>query len=542
VFAARALKSAIFGTPAPPVDDTRLEMKTETEGMADRDIKSAQSYSMSPTKPQGILLTPGTATTRRKTVSFGAELSDKADKRENKELTAMTHRDPVQKERPSNKIQRKTPLTKSLELVRETKAGKRDPERRRGTSRPQPLIDLDRNKNGIGETAGARPNSADSSTSQTSNQDLLLQLVAGAEPDGDVTMDLNEPHSQSGQYWKFEYDRYHGEAKAEMEKLLKYKQLAKSYAKKKDAETLVLTEKLKDEQRRIVSLEDTISKLSAKLDTIGIQENSDGSHDLVKELAIQTALARRYKAQADELRAAGDKKTEARIARDHLGDRSHASLSPEMKDLRKQLSVEQETSSRLLQENAKLKQELLDANLRLEEQESRSERGRQAAEEQLQKKSETCKSLQRDYDSLKEKAKAQRGSAEHLLKKNHDQIAALRKEVASLKRLQVLGNAYHKEAQQSRPEDKVVVSPIKADAALPGTSRKLPSQSPDISLVEDREVLVASNRLPSLLSTKTRTELPPERVAAALARLQKKNAEKKKKTLELSWNKENVDH
>ena len=181
MFAARALKSAIFGTPAPAGDDTTLEIKAETEGMADRDVKRAQGYSMSPTKPQGILLTPGTATARRKTVSFGAELSDKADKRGNKELTAMTRRDPVQKERSSSKIQRKTPLTKSLELVRETKAGKRHPERKRATSRPQPLIDLDQNKTGIGETADARPNSADSSTSQASNQDFKIADGAGTQ-------------------------------------------------------------------------------------------------------------------------------------------------------------------------------------------------------------------------------------------------------------------------------------------------------------------------------------------------------------------------
>lgn len=523
------------------MDDTTLEIKTETQGMTDRDVKKAQGHCISPTKPQGILLTPGTATARRKTVSFGAEISDKPDDRENKELKAISgeHKDPVHKEQLSNKIQRKTPLTKSLELVRETKSRKRDLERKQATSRPQSLIDLDQNKNGIGETAYARLNPSDLSRPQTSNRDLLLQLVAGAEPDGDVTMDLNEPHSQSGQYWKSEYEQYHGEAKTEMEKLLKYKQLAKSYAKKKDAETLVLMEKLKDKQRRIVSLEEKISELSAKLGTSSVQKSSDGPHNLVKELAIQTALARRYKAEADELRAAGDKKTEATIARDHLGDRSRASLSQEARDLRKKLSTEQETSSRLLQENAKLKQELLNANLRLEEQESRSERLRQAAEEQLQNKSETYKALQRDYDTLKDKAKAQRGNAEHLLKKNHDQIAVLKKEVASLKRSQTLGNDYMQQSQQSRPEDKVVVSPPKVDPVLSGTSSKLPSQRLDISPVEDRKVLVASNRLPSLKSARTRAALPPERVAAARARLEKKNADKKK-ALEQTWNKENV--
>ena len=37
----------------------------------------------------------------------------------------------------------------------------------------------------------------------------------------DVTVDLNEPHSNSGLYWKSEFNRYHEEAQAEMDKLVR---------------------------------------------------------------------------------------------------------------------------------------------------------------------------------------------------------------------------------------------------------------------------------------------------------------------------------
>jgi hypothetical protein len=79
VFAARALKSAIFGAPDPQEDETFYEGEDESEDITTQDTAQGMSRSMSPTKPQGILLTPGTGTTRRKTVSFGNEVVDKPE-------------------------------------------------------------------------------------------------------------------------------------------------------------------------------------------------------------------------------------------------------------------------------------------------------------------------------------------------------------------------------------------------------------------------------------------------------------------------------
>ena len=438
------------------MEDTTFATKIETEAIADKDIRNTRSYSMSPTKPQGILLTPGTATTRRKTVSFGKEIPDKNEKTaEGQAETKCEQTMPTGQERSANRVYRKTALTKSLELARETKSGNNDFKTKRASSQSQPLINLDQDTSGIEEVAAIQSTTAGSSKSQTSNQNLLLQLVPGAEIDGDMTIDLNEPYSQSGKYWKSEYEQYHDEAKTEMEKLLKYKQLAKSYAKKKDAETLVLTETLKDEQRRVISLEDRISKLSAQVNTTGIEGNSDGLHKLAKELAKQTALARQYKAQAEDLRAAGKENAEHKTTRGQIRD--PAPLRQEMRDLRQALSAAQKTSSRLQEENTRLTQELLDANLRLEEQEDRSERRRQATEEQLQKKTEAYRNLQRDYDSLKEKAKAQRGNAEHLLRKKHDQIVGLRKELATVRRANLMAKDIQ-QLQKETLEDELVVT------------------------------------------------------------------------------------
>ena len=118
-----------------------------------------------------------------------------------------------------------------------------------------------------------------------------------------MTLDLDEPHSHSGRYWKSEYDRYHEEAKLEMEKLVKYKQLAKSYAKKKDSEAIDLGEKLKEEQQKVVNMEAKISELAAQIANRRLSGRANDNHDL-KDLARQTALAREYGNRVDEFQTA----------------------------------------------------------------------------------------------------------------------------------------------------------------------------------------------------------------------------------------------
>src|SRR3569833_257094 len=68
VFAARAFKTALFGTPAR-VD--RAPLPAVNTVAVTKDICGDDKEPKSPAKPPGILLTPGTATARRKRVSFG---------------------------------------------------------------------------------------------------------------------------------------------------------------------------------------------------------------------------------------------------------------------------------------------------------------------------------------------------------------------------------------------------------------------------------------------------------------------------------------
>ncbi len=74
VFAVRALKTALFGTPAPK--ETRPW--DSGKGRESQLVETASSDPKSPNKPVGILLTPGTGTSRRKRVSFNQDVKEES--------------------------------------------------------------------------------------------------------------------------------------------------------------------------------------------------------------------------------------------------------------------------------------------------------------------------------------------------------------------------------------------------------------------------------------------------------------------------------
>ncbi|TVY84181.1 hypothetical protein LSUE1_G000956 [Lachnellula suecica] len=476
VFAARALKSAIFGTPAAVSDDTMYEIAEEIENIAPR------PRHISPTKPPGILLTPGTATSRRKTVSFGNEVEDKEEKLGE---GGASNQWPSER-RVSGKASRKTTLTKQLEEARESKSSKTSASKSSADSKPQSDFQT------RGRKAAEKLSSGSSrkSKSERSNQELLQEMVA--EPSGgDITLDLNEPRSQSGQYWKAQFQTYHDEATAELSNLLKYKHLAKTYAKERDSRALDLHQKLREEQRKVLKMEEHISMLSARIATAGLEGVDDESPELIKELARQTALALQYKSQVEEFRAAlednesspekrnshdgriltsprteqttVDTNRELKKAREQL--REMQSLRTELDNVRKTLYTAEKTTRKLQDENTKLTQELLHADLRLETLVEKSEKRRQSSEEQRQKKDEALKTLQKDYDNLKEHAKSQRRDAEQMLKKRHDQAVEFRKEIASLQGAESSTQELQLTLQKKTKEHDQIVTELQAEIA-----------------------------------------------------------------------------
>lgn len=362
VFAARAFKRAIFGTPAVPsqlpapkqdkAGATRTEKITKP---ADIDSKKYES----PSKPAGILLTPGTATSRRKRVSFGREVKSTA-----------AFGDSASRPR--------TRLQEALENSRKQK-----------------------NK-GLGEDDAKRldfdPEDIDG--------DDAWEEVDKLDRDPDMTVDLNDPRSQSGRYWKSEFQKYHGEARVEMEKLVKYKQLAKSYAKAKDAEALDLNERLREEQVKVTEMERRVAEMTGDLSRKeGQAEGPRDDKKIMRDLTRQTALAAQYKKQVEELETLLKESGYAANGSRPRGDASlRGTQTRELERMRQELqrikSDQTTTEQRELEietEKETLAADLAKSTKKVEELEQkllRSEQDRERKDKQLEKLRATLDTLQ----------------------------------------------------------------------------------------------------------------------------------------------------
>lgn len=245
---------------------------------------------MSPAK--GILLTPGTAATRRKTVSFGSLESSNEGEIEEADQIAQTAipssgkvSDTVSPEEPKFDPQSQRTFTKELFEAQLGASKQRLSEHHESTE------------------ITAREGS--SSDNAQLGKALPVQSTA-VDAAVDATIDLTKPRSQSGQHWKAEYERYQRNSDRELKKIIQYGQSVKSYAEKKDVEATDLQEKLKHELAKCTAMEAKVSKLATQLAN-GRRHGSDGfaeQEKLMNDLSRQTALAIRYKQRADRYRVA----------------------------------------------------------------------------------------------------------------------------------------------------------------------------------------------------------------------------------------------
>lgn len=263
MFAARALKNAIFGESDRQEDETRDQAGMDSDADAGR----------TPTRPTpaGILLTPGTGTSRPKRVSFGNDVLEKGSKNAGTKTGGRGGRDSTR---------RRTRLTELLESSRQKKATLAE--------KKQPIPEPE--KEDCEDDEWEEDDEDDASDDD--DEDCCNH---------DITVDLNEPHSRSGKYWKSSFETYHSDAKTEMEKLLKYKQLAKSYAKMKDAEAIDLNEKLREEQEKVAEMEKRLGDMAAQIATKRLRGGERETPELMRNLAKQTALAVQYRSQVREL-------------------------------------------------------------------------------------------------------------------------------------------------------------------------------------------------------------------------------------------------
>lgn len=422
VFVVRAFKSALFGTPhiepeigpttpppmapahrarkkdyaAPvgPRSPNNIGQKIDEDGLAKQ-----KAYSLvSPTK--GILLTPGTGTTRRKNVTFGGlALSDEA----------------------SAEDSRRTDAVLGLDVKKPS------------TAKPLP-IDQHRQTNLTGvlhkAKIGPSKENIDPGTGDDAKEDHFLPFepVDGyrAKADGqdeaadlnaDTTLDLNQPFSRSGKHWKAEYERYHKKSDREMKQIIKYGKSVKSFAVKKDSEASELGEKLQLELSKVAAMEAKVSRLAIQLASARLKGSEDAEQTkLVNDLAKQTALAVRYKQKADRYRSALLKKT-SMVAQPEskvetalpqsaksfaVGSFQVSDYAPEMASLRSELGRFRE-SAKLAEEKIKLLEAenvgLRESMSRLKAEAASYETNRLAREEDFKKRTAIMTSAREDCEA-----------------------------------------------------------------------------------------------------------------------------------------------
>ncbi|EHK97097.1 hypothetical protein M7I_7240 [Glarea lozoyensis 74030] len=409
---------------------------------------------MSPSK-RGILMTPGTAATRRKSVSFGSEALDKKEgavgckaltkKRDDTPFAAKSRdvdsdnrsEDESPSKQRSARRGRSVSLTKSLENMRK---GKEDDQKKSPKIRSNKYTR--RADNASASTVPSPPSNVlpddehiPGSYDET-EQDFTRVLDFTDKSLGHVTMDLDMPQSESGRYWKSQYKTYHEEALAEMAHVLRYKDLAKSYARKKDSEAADLAHKLQLEQSKVVQMENMITRLSSKHTNLGLEDTGD-SLENIKDVAKLRAIVAQYKAQVEEFRIAVEEPYGKREApRDSLPATRLAGEPTEIITLREELSRARESISaaekktkRLEAENVKLAKELKTSDLHLVKQRERNQKIQQSHQDETRRKEEQLAGLRREYDELMDLKR----DSEELLRKRQDQVNALKQEIQALK-------------------------------------------------------------------------------------------------------------
>ncbi|KAM4056371.1 spindle pole body formation-associated protein [Hirsutella rhossiliensis] len=516
LFAARAFKSALFGTPAPPGDESRSKRQDKKAGR--KTSAKPERGSGTPTRPPGILLTPGTGTTRRKRVSFGNHVAETA--------------------KPES------PKKPQKESAKASKSS----------------------------GAGPPANDSDGEWEEEEDDDYCTH---------DITVDLNEPHSQSGRYWKEEFEKYHEEAKAEMEKLLKYKQLAKSYARQKDAEAIQLAERLRDEQQKVIDMEKRIAENASQIVSKHRHPSDADPSESLSKLTKQTALAAQYRHRVQELEDELDQlvrqkdgSTEGRGRR-----RRHVAASPTTQKTLVETQRELRRARTQLRELDSLREEVLTLRAQVKVAEAQASKHERAdvgssgegrvrtlkadldqSREESRRKTEEIRQLKSDFEAFRKESETHEADTKAVLERAHTKISDLKREVKTLKSAgpdQSRPSSWRPQSDAGQESGSVTQPKGIAAPALPtmsGAAVRMGEAEDhgEVDLLHGRFARVGgpdTNRSISRNSNKTggsilgnsskSSVLPPERRAAALARIEKRMAEKKRAPRSGGYNKEN---
>jgi hypothetical protein len=159
-------------------------------------------------------------------------------------------------------------------------------------------------------------------------------------------MDYMEPRSQSGKYWKREYESYAENTQREMKKLVIKQKAAKDYAKEKEDEVTDLQAKLRQERLKVEKLEAKTKELAAQMKEFekkisgqtGQDEQSDIArfkaenehlrHDLDQVLGKKGGLSNSPKRKTPKAASAGDLWANAAFSSPFVDDAADKDQSP----------------------------------------------------------------------------------------------------------------------------------------------------------------------------------------------------------------------
>ncbi|KAL4807776.1 spindle pole body formation-associated protein-domain-containing protein [Aspergillus unguis] len=474
VFALRAFQSALFGTPKADDEDNTTtlkskeqlqsnqrskdntsqkpgEQKADTHKPSAADVDLAANAMASPTK--SILMTPGTVSNRRKTVSFGDGVVDNERKRDG----------------ISDQPTKTTPATLgniSSQWISSSSEGKR-------SRLTQALMDSREKSSKSSEKSSKKPDESRSVQSSTKPD-----MAPAQDDDNEDTINMNEPRSRSGQYWKAEFDSYRSKTALEIRRLIQYRSAAKTYAKKKDEEAYRLAAKLKDEELRVEEMERHVTHLASTM----VTENTRADKEqLVQDLTKQTALALQYKHKVSLLRktleqhgVVGSEVNDIAMQPDTISNPKEASdalqqaqqalaqANSEISEMKQQQSdfdklkglafSSEQKASELEKENTMLKHTLA----RFKQEASKYEGRRKEREARLKQRENKLEVRIQEYrDRLKSTSQQHREQEEDLKASFNEERRRMKEQIDGLKtKLRALENATQAKAQP-RPDSRM---------------------------------------------------------------------------------------
>ena len=430
LFAVRAFKTAMFGTPHPNQDDESNNEKRQAGMCAvetnqsltqdqplhetpqslglDIQLNNKPKIELLASPAKGILLTPGTAATRKKTVSFGGladnlagEKQCESDQIKTGDGASGSDEGLFTTQKLRSKSKNHSNLTKTL-FKAQLEASKK-----------RLSVEADHGKSELEASSGGNKHHL---AVGAANESGVSDSAA------DTTVDLSQPRSRSGQHWKAEYELYHKNTAREMKKIIKHGQNVKSYALKKDSEATALGEKLKKELCKVDAMEVKVSQLATQLANARQSGSGEGGEDqskLMGDLAKQTALAVRHKQKAEgyrrtietneSLEVAGrgwEEQSAEQVGKDSSQKRPSTTvelnvplselflLRSELENFKENVKSTEERAAQLEAENMTLKRSLA----RVKEEMNSYEKRRLAREQRLKTRETRLKQENQEYE------------------------------------------------------------------------------------------------------------------------------------------------